>query len=60
VEGLGVDTEDLLHFAIEDSQIGSQYMKDRPRKLNRYETFCEVDGITIHAIINNNKGERKI
>ena len=25
---LGVDTEDPLHFAIEASQIGSQYMKD--------------------------------
>jgi len=28
VEDLGVGTEDLLHFAIEASQIGSQYMKD--------------------------------
>ena len=28
VEDLGVDTEDLLHSAIEASQIGSRYMKD--------------------------------
>ena len=28
VEGLGVDTEDLLHSAIEASRIDSPYMKD--------------------------------
>ena len=28
VEDLGVDTEDLLHSAIEASQIGSPYTKD--------------------------------
>ena len=46
VEGLGVDTEDLLHFAIEASQIGLQYMKDnlKPQDVVLYEnhttTFC--------------------
>jgi len=38
VEGLGVDTEDLLRFAIEASQIGSRYMKD-----NLNGTICCAD-----------------
>ena len=46
VEGLGVDTEDLLHFAIEASQIGSQSMKDNfePQDIvsseNHTTTYC--------------------
>ena len=39
VEDLGVDTEDLLHSAIEASQIGSQSMKDnfKPQDVVSYE-----------------------
>jgi len=39
VAGHGVDTEDLLHFAIEASQIGSRYMKDnfKPQDVVLYE-----------------------
>jgi len=39
VEDLGVGTEDLLHFAIEASQIGSQSMKDnlKPQDIVSYE-----------------------
>ena len=43
---LGVDTEDLLHFAIEASQIGSQSMKDNfePQDIvsseNHTTTYC--------------------
>ena len=46
VEGLGVDTGDLLHFAIEASQIGSQSMKDNfePQDIvsseNHTTTYC--------------------
>ena len=32
VEGLGADTEDLVHSAIENSRIDSQYTKDRSKK----------------------------
>ena len=39
VEDLGVGTEDLLHFAIEASQIDSQSMKDnlKPQDVVSYE-----------------------
>ena len=46
VEGLGVDTEDLLRSAIEASQIGSQSMKDNfePQDIvsseNHTTTYC--------------------
>jgi hypothetical protein len=46
VEDLGVDTEDLLHSAIEASQIGSQSMKDnfKPQDVvsreNHTTTYC--------------------
>ena len=46
VEDLGVDTEDLLHSAIEASQIGSQSMKDNfePQDVvsseNHTTTYC--------------------
>jgi hypothetical protein len=47
VEDLGVDTEDLLHSAIEASQIGSQSMKDnfKPQDVvsreNHTTTSCD-------------------
>ena len=46
VEDLGVGTGDLLHFAIEASQIGSQSMKDNfePQDIvsseNHTTTYC--------------------
>tara|TARA_Y100000591_G_C21605798_1_gene580250 strand:- start:31 stop:150 length:120 start_codon:yes stop_codon:yes gene_type:complete len=30
-------------------------MKDRIKKVNEYATFMEVDGITIHVILNKTK-----
>ena len=60
VEGLGVDTEDLLRSAIEASQIGSQSMKDsfEPQDIvssenhtTAYCGFLVVDAFTIHVII---------
>ena len=50
--GLGVDIEDHPLFAIENSQIDSQFMKDRLKKFNEYATFLVVDGITAHVIMN--------
>ena len=52
VAGLGVDIEDHPLFAIENSQIDSQFMKDRLKKFNEYATFLVVDGITNHVIMN--------
>ena len=52
VAGLGVDIEDHPLFAIENSQIDSQFMKDRLKKFNEYATFVVVDGITAHVIMN--------
>jgi len=52
VAGLGVDIEDHPLFAIENSQIDSQFMKDRLKKFNEYATFLVVDGITAHVIMN--------
>ena len=55
MESLGADIEGHQHFVIENSQKDSQYMKDRIKKVNEYATFLEVDGITIHVILNKTK-----
>ena len=52
VEGLGEDIGDHPLFAIENSRIDSQFMKDRVKKASDYATFCQVDHITIHVILN--------
>tara|TARA_B100001175_G_scaffold313409_1_gene320960 strand:+ start:998 stop:1171 length:174 start_codon:yes stop_codon:yes gene_type:complete len=52
VAGHGVDIEDRPLFAIENSQIDSQFMKDRLKKFNEYATFLVVDGNSFHAILN--------
>ena len=52
VASLGEDIEDHPLFAIENSQIDSQFMKDRLKKFNEYATFLVVDGITAHVIMN--------
>ena len=50
---LGVDTGDLLHFAIGNSQIDSQYMKDnfKPQDIVSYEnhttTSCGFRRLTL-------------
>ena len=49
---LGEDIGDHPLFAIENSQIDSQFMKDRLKKFNEYATFLVVDGITAHVIMN--------
>ena len=62
VAGLGVDTGDHPHSAIENSQIDSQYMKDnlewhyilcRPQVVALdVVVFWEVDGNSIYYILN--------
>jgi hypothetical protein len=47
----GADTEDHPLFATENSQIGSQSMKDSSKKSMIMEGFNQVDGITIHVIL---------
>ena len=49
--GLGADTEDHPLFATENSQIGSQSMKDSSKKSMIMEGSNQVDGITIHVIL---------
>ena len=51
VESHGVDTEDHPLFATENSQIGSQSMKDSSKKSMIMEGSNQVDGITIHVIL---------
>ena len=48
VEGLGVDTEDLLRSAIEGSQIDSQYMKDN---LKWHYMLCRPQVVTQDVVV---------
>ena len=51
VAGLGADTEDLVHSAIENSQIDSPYILGN---LNQIKTPHQVvDAIRFHVIIRN-------
>ena len=48
---LGVDTEDLLHFAIEASQIGSQYMRDKGILVLFFLMIFSVKAVALELIM---------
>ena len=48
VEGLGVDTEDLLHSAIEASRIDSPYMKDN---LEWHYMLCRPQVVALDVVV---------
>ena len=48
VEGLGVDTEDLLRSAIEASQIDSPYMKDN---LEWHYMLCRPQVVALDVVV---------
>ena len=48
VAGLGADTEDLVHSAIENSQIGSQFMKDN---LKWHYILCRPQVVALDVVV---------
>jgi len=48
VEGLGVDTGDLLHSAIGNSRIDSQYMKDN---LEWHYMLCRPQVVALDVVV---------
>ena len=52
---LGVDTEDLLHFAIEASQIGSQSMRDKGILVLFFLMMFSVKAVALELIMISSK-----